>query len=65
MVEILHDEINKSKYQGYQFDENEVSDILKVLEDAGMKPPSYLQEYNPLPSKTAHVLIREWEPEDE
>lgn len=44
MVEILEQEINSRTYLDYQYSTEEVSDILKALEEAGMlPPPTYLE----------------------
>lgn len=33
--------LNKRLYQDYQFSTDEVSDLLKEIEDMGMQPPGY------------------------
>lgn len=57
-----------NNFNGFRdnFSEDELKNsdvILTTLEHAGMLPPAYLKEYNPIPSKVAHVEIHEWEPE--
>lgn len=58
MVKILEDAINSGLYQDYQFSTESVSNILEILEKAGMKPPEVIDN-------GYVVMLDEWEPEDE
>jgi len=56
MVKLFLEEINKGLYQDYMMDEDEVSSLLKFLEDKGMLPPKRM--------KVEHLYCdHSWEPE--
>ena len=65
MLERLHLIINSRLYQDYQFSTEELSDVLKEIEDVGMLPPAVEDNIKIEEGKDGELFIPIWKWESE
>lgn len=65
MIERLHLIINSRLYQDYQFSTEELSDVLKEIEDVGMLPPAVEDSIKIEEGKDGELFIPIWKWESE
>jgi hypothetical protein len=65
MIERLHLIINSRLYQDYQFSTEELSDVLKEIEDVGMLPPAVEGSIKIEEGEDGELFIPIWKWENE